>query len=120
MNKDKTCNSCGKPIQGRADKKFCDDYCRNNFNNSINGETNSYVKKVIGILKKNRKILEESIPANVDFIRINLDKLIQRGFQTKYFTHSYTNKKGDIYLFCFEYGYLLLDGNSVLVVKRKE
>jgi transcriptional accessory protein Tex/SPT6 len=119
MNTEKTCQSCGKPIQGRADKKFCDDYCRNNFNNQLNGETNSFVKKITGILKKNRRILEETLPENVEFVKTNLEKLIQQGFQTQYHTHTYTNKKGDIYQFCFEYGYLLLEGNAVLVVRRK-
>jgi len=29
----KTCLACGKILKGRVDKKFCDDYCRNNYNN---------------------------------------------------------------------------------------
>ena len=29
----KVCLACGKPLKGRIDKKFCDDYCRNNYNN---------------------------------------------------------------------------------------
>ena len=119
MSLEKTCQSCGKTIQGRADKKFCDDYCRNNFNNQLNGETNSFVKKVIGILKKNRRILEEILPENVEFVKTSQEKLTQKGFQNQYHTHTYTNKKGDVYLFCFEYGYLNLEGNGVLVVRRK-
>ncbi len=115
----KTCQSCDKPIQGRADKKFCDDYCRNNYNNQLNSDSNNYVRNVINILRKNRRILEELIPEKEELVKTSQDKLIQKGFQTQYHTHTYTNKKGDTYNFCFEYGYLMLEGNSVLVVRRK-
>ena len=27
----KLCLTCNKPVKGRTDKKFCDDYCRNNY-----------------------------------------------------------------------------------------
>ena len=30
------CLQCDKVIRGRIDKKFCDDWCRNNFNNALN------------------------------------------------------------------------------------
>ena len=33
QEKNKKCLSCGKLLKGRVDKKFCDDYCRNNYNN---------------------------------------------------------------------------------------
>lgn len=115
----KTCQSCGKAIQGRADKKFCDDYCRNSFNNQLNGDTNNFVRNVINTLRKNRRILEDLIPKKEDLAKTSLDKLLQKGFQTQYHTHTYTNKKGDTYIFCFEYGYLMLDGNIVLIVRRK-
>ncbi len=29
----KTCLTCGAPLIGRVDKKFCDDYCRSMYNN---------------------------------------------------------------------------------------
>jgi hypothetical protein len=29
----KKCLACNKTLRGRADKKFCDDYCRSNYNN---------------------------------------------------------------------------------------
>jgi hypothetical protein len=29
----KTCLFCEKPVKGRSDKKFCDDYCRAAYNN---------------------------------------------------------------------------------------
>ena len=61
----------------------------------------------------------ELIPENESMVRTNLDKMTQKGYQSQYHTHTYTNKKGDVYHFCFEYGYLKLEGNGVLIVKRE-
>jgi hypothetical protein len=119
MTDTKTCLSCGKQVQGRADKKFCDDFCRNNYNNLIKADANNFVRNVINSLKKNRRILESLIPEGEEMTRCQQEKLNRAGFDMRYHTHSYTNKKGDMYQFCFEYGYLLLDGGWVLVVRRK-
>ena len=56
----KTCLACGKPLKGGIDKKFCDDYCRNNYNNlqKAKGSHSSYVRNINNTLLKNRKILE--------------------------------------------------------------
>jgi hypothetical protein len=47
-------------------------------------------------------------------------KLADAGFNFQYYTHQYTNKKGNIYFFVYEYGYLPLEGEWILVVRRKE
>jgi predicted nucleic acid-binding Zn ribbon protein len=114
----KLCMACGKAIIGRADKKYCDDFCRNNYNNTIKADANNFVRNVVNALKKNRRILEELLPEGEEMLRCSADKLNRAGFEYRYHTHTYTNKKGDTYLFCFEYGYLQLEGNSVLIVKR--
>lgn len=116
----KTCLSCGRAIKGRSDKKFCDDYCRNNYNNQLKADSNNYVRNINNVLKKNRRILEESFPAGEDMAKTTKEKLLMSGFQFRFFTHTYTNKKGNIYYFCYEYGYLPLDHDWFLLVKRKE
>ena len=35
MKEEKRCLECGDVIKGRADKKFCDDQCRSNYNMAI-------------------------------------------------------------------------------------
>jgi len=71
-------------------------------------------------LLKNRRILEECLPATEEMIKIQQDKLMQKGFVFKYHTHSYTNKKNKIYYFCFDYGFLPLENQWYLIVRRKE
>ncbi|MCW3108877.1 MAG: hypothetical protein JWQ09_3383 [Segetibacter sp.] len=117
---EKKCIECNKPLRGRVDKKFCDDFCRNSYNNKLNSDTNGYVRNINNTLRKNRRILEETLPAKEEMAKITRPKMLEKGFQFKYFTHTYTNKKGNMYYFCYEYGYLLLEGDWILIVKRKE
>ncbi|CAA9484679.1 MAG: hypothetical protein AVDCRST_MAG96-1193 [uncultured Segetibacter sp.] len=116
----KNCLECNKILKGRIDKKFCDDLCRNSYNNKLNSDSNAYVRNINNILRRNRRTLEETLPALDEMVKITKQKMLEKGFQFKYFTHTYTNKKGNIYYFCYEYGYLLLEGDWLLVVKRKE
>jgi predicted nucleic acid-binding Zn ribbon protein len=82
------CLECGKRIVGRADKKFCDDACRNDFNNKQNGEANKTSKQ----------------------------QLQKAGFDFKYMTHVFTSNSGDTYYFCYEQAYVPLENNYFALV----
>jgi predicted nucleic acid-binding Zn ribbon protein len=118
----KTCLACGKPLKGRIDKKFCDDYCRNNYNNQqkSKGNYSSYVRNINNTLLKNRKILESILPDGEETAKATADKLQRLGFHFKYFTHLYTTKTNKTYYYCYDYGYLPLENNWFLIVKKKE
>jgi hypothetical protein len=55
-----------------------------------------------------------------DMAKTNKDKLLEKGFQFKYMTHTYTNKKGNVYFFCYDLRSLPLDHGWYLLVKRKD
>jgi hypothetical protein len=114
---ERLCLDCQSPIKGRADKKFCDDICRNNFNNLLKAEELVYLKQINQILKKNRKILKEECQERK--IKIKRAQLVRRGFNFDYHTHIYLTKSGASYYFCYEYGYLSLGEMEVLIVKRE-
>lgn len=117
--KAKLCLTCSKPIKGRTDKKFCDDYCRNNYNNQLKSGATNLVRNINNALGKNRRILETFF-GKEDMIKTTKDKLLEKGFQFKYITNTYTNKKGNVYFFCYDLGYLPLENDWYLLVKRKE
>ena len=118
----KTCLACNKLLKGRIDKKFCDDYCRNNYNNhqKSKGSNSSMVRTINNALLKNRKILESILPGDEETAKANKEKLLRLGFQFKYLTHNYTTKSGKTYFYCYDFGYLPLDNDWFLIVKRKE
>ena len=116
----KNCLICNKALKGRSDKKFCDDYCRAAYNNDHKSAANNFVRNVNSLLGKNRRILESLLPPGEQTTKTNREKLLQKGFLFKYHTHTYTNKNGHTYFYCYEYGYLPLENNWYLLVKRKE
>ncbi len=114
----KTCPECGEKITGRIDKKFCSDLCRNAYNNRLNSDSNNYVRNINNILRRNRRILEELLPENI--AKVPMQKLTDKGFNFNYYTNATTTKTGKQYLFCYEYGYLPIEHNFYLLVKRTE
>lgn len=115
---ERKCLDCNSTLVGRIDKKFCDDACRSNYNKSREAERLHYVRTVNSILKKNRKILEELNPEGKT--KVAVKRLQRRGFDFRYFTHIYQTGKGSQYRFCYEYGYLLLPHDMVLLVKKRD
>jgi hypothetical protein len=115
----KTCLSCGKALNGRSDKKFCNDYCRNAYNNQLKSGSSAIVRNINHALLKNRRILGAML-GEEKMVKTPKEKLLQQGFNFKYCTHQFINQKGNVYLFCYEYGYLLLEHDWVLVVKQLE
>lgn len=117
----KKCLACGKPVRGRSDKKFCDDYCRNIYNNQAKGTDGSLIRNINNILKKNRNLLASLLlQKQGTTTRVKKEQLSGQGFRFRYFTHQYTTKKAVTYFFCYDYGYLPIDNDWFLVVKGKE
>ncbi|MFV0606454.1 MAG: hypothetical protein ACK5NK_11500 [Niabella sp.] len=116
----RTCLSCGKPLKGRSDKKFCDDYCRNNYNNSLKSNNSKIIRNINNALRKNHHILENMIPENEETFKITRERLINAGFNFKYITHQYQTQKGHTYFYCYDLGYLPLDNNWFLLVRKRE
>lgn len=111
------CLDCNAAVIGRVDKKFCDDACRSNFYNKQGSQELSYVRTVNKILMKNRKILEGLNPGGK--VKVSMKTLQQKGFNFNYYTNIYETGNGNQYRFCYEYGYLLLNFDLALLVKRK-
>lgn len=115
------CLSCRKTLKGRTDKKFCDDFCRNNYNNHLKSSDNNYIRNINNTLRKNRRIIASLLEETKDGkLTTRKDSLILQGFVFKYFTHTYKNKDNKIYYFCYDCGYMPLDDNYYLLVRRKE
>lgn len=115
MEKQK-CLECNESISGRADKKFCSDYCRNAFNNKINKDTTNFIRNTNNRLRKNWRILEELNPK--DKCKITKQKLLDKGFDFNIHTSIYTTQTGNTYYFCYNQGYLELENNFYALVKR--
>lgn len=98
------CPQCDKKIEGRPNKKFCDEYCRTTFNYYRIKNNPSLFTKIHEQLMRNRKLLDYYNKGGTVTVRKEL--LTDKGFDPHYFTHYWKNNKGDVYLFCYEHGFL--------------
>ena len=111
------CLECGEKIIGRSDKKFCNDACRNAYNNKQNKDSTNLMRNVNNKLRKNYRILVE---INTDGkTKITRSKLESLGFDFDYFTNLKIYKNGSEYKFIYDYGYKLLEDDFVLIVKNQ-
>jgi len=100
---ERKCLDCGEIIRGRADKKFCSDQCRNNYNNRLNRDTNNFVRNVHGLLRRNRRILADLYSDGKT--TVHKDALYALGFNFSFFTHVVQSRDGKAFQYCFEYGF---------------
>ncbi|HLF52512.1 hypothetical protein [Flavobacterium sp.] len=112
----KTCLECGEKIVGREDKKFCSDGCRNAYNNKINKDSNNFMRNVNNKLRKNYRILSE---LNIEGkSKTTRTKLLSKGFDFEFFTNILQTKTGNTYHFIYDQGYLFLDNDFYMLVKK--
>jgi hypothetical protein len=114
---EKYCLDCEEVLIGRADKKFCSDQCRNNYNNRNNSDNNNFMRNVNNILRKNRRILVGLTPNGK--ATFSKSKLKDLGYNFDYHTQTYSTRKGAIYHFCYEYGYIEHGPELITAVQRK-
>lgn len=112
----KNCVECGEKFVGREDKKFCSDGCRNAFNNKINKDSTNYMRNINNKLRKNYRILNE---LNVEGkTKISRTKLIAKGFDFEFFTNILQTKTGNTYHFLYDQGYMALEHDFFILVKK--
>jgi hypothetical protein len=113
----KNCLECGEPLQGRIDKKFCSDYCRNTYNNKVNKDSKNLIRNINNRLRKNYKVLSELNTTGKT--KVTRRRLIDHNFDFHYFTSIYTTKKGNTYYYIYDQGYLELENDYYLLIQKE-
>ena len=119
MEEIRKCLECSEPLRGRIDQKFCNDSCRNAYNNKKRHEHKNLIRKIDKILHKNRNILTKLC----QFEKTTTVKLALKseGFDFNYHTNIFETKNGKIYYFCYDYGFCDLDEkDKILIVKKQD
>ena len=115
----KICQQCGSQLTGRSDKRFCSDQCRTMTHNvrKKGDESEALMRHINQVLRRNRNILRQASPNGKTTLRRAVLEI--SGFDFRYFTHLYRTKQGNTYYLCYDYGYLLLDDDKVLIVNHQ-
>jgi len=110
------CLECAEILLGRSDQKFCSDHCRNTFNNRLDVDTKNLIRNTNNRLRKNYKVL---IELNKDGkTKVTSLRLYDRNFDFNFFTSTYTTKAGKIYYYVYDQGYLELENDYYLLIKK--
>lgn len=111
------CRECHEPLIGRSDKKFCDDNCRNIFNNKCRSDETGYMRRINNVLRRNRRILKHFHTSGT--LKTRFDTLAEMGFIFNFFT-GMKSIGTEQYRYVYEYGYLDIGEGSVLIVKNMD
>ncbi|WP_031428546.1 DUF2116 family Zn-ribbon domain-containing protein [Flavimarina sp. Hel_I_48] len=104
MRAGKFCPVCEAPVKGRSDKRFCSTKCKSMHQYETRQKKEAFYIKVDRQLKINRKVLKGFNKKGLSTLRKS--DLYKEGFDPNFFTHYWKNKKGNVYLFVYEYGFL--------------
>jgi len=132
---ERKCKDCGTPLgPGREDRQYCDSNCKTNFNNRrrkgnqkpADDEPEAqqlsipdYITRIQEIQLNNRRILE-GLCSEDKAGSIRMRDLVGKGFNPKFFTsEAEPTGSGNVYRFCFEYGYRLEESGFAVIVCRK-
>ena len=106
-----TCEYCGEALEGRVDKRFCNPSCKSAFHYERSKENGkSLFQKIDEALKTNRRILKNFNKAGKSTVRAEI--LETAGFKPYLHTHKWKATNGNIYYFCYEFGYYLKKENN--------
>ena len=107
----KKCPVCKAEVKGRKDKIYCSESCKSSHQYEIRTKNESFYLKVERQLKTNRKILKRY--NQTGYTTLRKEVLLQQGFDPRYFTHYWKNQKGQVYLFCFDFGFLEIEREGI-------
>lgn len=112
------CLHCQHALAGRTDKKFCDDYCRNTYNNKRYREEFAAKREIQSALNHNYKVLREICVTNT-VAESSLSDLHSRGYQMPFFTNLSLTGQGEVLRQCFDMGILTKENGKLFVIDMK-
>ena len=114
------CQCCAQILYGRLDKKFCDDGCRNNYNNHQNFIQNKEIRIINRILKRNRAILLSIHSLDKKPMKVDREYLLMEGFNFQYMTQQGVSSDGQSYQIYYDVGLISEQNRNYLIVLAKD
>ena len=111
------CLICDEEIYGRKDKIFCSTNCKSADQYEKIREKDLLFFRVDAQLKINRKVLKKHNRNGKTVLR--REALHSEGFDPNFFTHFRKTSKGDVYFYCYDFGFLKLKEIAGKEVKLK-
>lgn len=114
MNFRETCASCQAPLQGRRDKRFCDDACRVKHHRNKAG----VLSQIDQILHNNRTLIKRFRRYHAQLAADPVACFVwlrRAGYDFNFHTHVAGQADGSLAVMCYEEGFVV-EGDGVRVV----
>lgn len=114
INSRETCATCRTPLQGRRDKRFCDDACRVKHHRSRTG----VLGQIDQILHNNRSLIKQFRQSHAQLAADPVACFVwlrRAGYDFNFHTHVAGQDDGSLAVMCYEEGFVV-DGDGVRVV----
>ncbi len=115
-----SCRDCGKPLLGRIDKRFCDAYCRNAYNNQNKAKDERSIQEINRRIRANRRILKILCPQGKATVRKEV--LEKMGYDFRQFTGLFKSSS-TLYYPVYDYAFApVMEGKNkkVLAVQKQD
>jgi predicted nucleic acid-binding Zn ribbon protein len=100
------CLFCDTPFSEEEYRSFCNNECRENYNNRQ--QRIGFIKRIDTILRRNWDILNELLGANTE-MEINNWELILKDYNLCYHTHCRITEQGTIIYYCYDYSFIVTE-----------
>ena len=114
----KACPACDAEFTGRKNQRFCSTACRIRYNNSKIRDAREHISDINKLLYRNRTVLRE-LHERFDNRSIDKDVLNHSDYNKRYYTHHSYNQNNELYTWCYDYGWIIVDEQHIQVVKSK-
>lgn len=113
------CLYCNEPFKGRSDKRFCNTQCKSAYHNQSFSSVETYIRSVNKQLRANRSAMHKACPQGK--ATVQKEFLKKWGMDFKHLTHTWKSKGGNLYYFCYDYGYTpSSEPGKVLVIQQQD
>lgn len=112
-------SKCGRSFEGRADKQYCGDQCRNAAGRENKKrekwEEPEHIGQINRIIMRNYQILKTLFSKNGT--PVSNWRLLDEGFEFKFMTSIYETEDGLRLNMCYEYGWVSIKENQIRLYK---
>lgn len=110
-----TCRICKKSFSGRADKKFCSQACKNEYNIKLRKATAQATTRIDAILHRNRSILLEIMGKASTQKKVQRALLDAKKFNYTYLTHFHINSQNKFVHYVYDFSWIIFSDQEVLI-----
>ena len=120
QSRQRLCKWCKAPVRGRRDKIFCSVECKAAYHYELKNQSKDAANTIDKILHRNRSILLEIMGQHSTQRKTLKSELDQKKFNYSHITGYHINSKGKMVHHVYDFSYMILADQDVMIYRRKK